>query len=81
LKKIPETAEGALFGINPERRYYSKANLLSACPMANLQKNAPKRSEFSGAGTNFALSLGTHRHLLSSRKGDFFLKPVSLAAY
>jgi hypothetical protein len=33
------------------------ANLLSASSVANLQKNAPKWSEFSGAGTVLALSL------------------------
>jgi hypothetical protein len=33
------------------------ANLLSADPVANLLKNAPKRSEFAGVGTVFALSL------------------------
>jgi hypothetical protein len=56
---------------HPERLYHGKANLLSAHPaqrlhakacldnksMANLLKNAPKRSEFSGAGIVPALSL------------------------
>jgi hypothetical protein len=34
-------AGGVLSGLKPERRY---------CGIANFQKNAPKRSEFAGAG-------------------------------
>jgi hypothetical protein len=55
--KDPLFERGALFGINPERRVGSMANLLSASSVANLQKNAPERSEFTGAGTVLALSL------------------------
>jgi hypothetical protein len=56
-RKFTENAGGALFGINPERLYYGKANSLGAGLVANLLKNVPKRSEFSGDGTVFAFSL------------------------